>query len=224
MNGLSRVHRYDENELAKALSVLTPRARASFACACAERLMPAYQWFCLAAGPGNYDLVREALNIAWIADAPEQMAELSSLQKRVIGAVPRVEDSQIFPGAAIAQNAVAGVCYAIEVRLTGDVQASVWAARQLYEAADTVVQQGAAAQTYLAEIDLEQPVRIMLEGIAAALGDASGTHAADLRVKAEEDGEKFLAILTGCTRCPTPRPTRSPTPPTTHHNRPHRPY
>jgi hypothetical protein len=103
----------------------------------------------------------------------------------------------MFPGVAVAQNAVAGVCYAIEVCLTGDVQASVWAARQLYEAGDTVVQQGAAAQTYVTDINREQPVRMMLEGIVAALGDVSNREAADLRVKAEEDGERFLAILTG---------------------------
>lgn len=197
MNRLPGICRYDENELAKKLSVLTPRARASFACACAERLMSAYRWFCLSTGSDNYGLVREALNIAWTANAPEQIAELGSLRKRVMGAAPHAGDSRVFPGAAVAQNAVAGVCYAMEVCLTGDVQASVWAARQLYEAADAVVQEGAAAQTYVVDIDREQPVRMMLEGIAAALGDASSPDAADLRVNAEEDGERFLAILTG---------------------------
>jgi hypothetical protein len=103
----------------------------------------------------------------------------------------------MFPGAAVAQNAVAGVCYAVEVRLTSDVRAAVWAAQQLYDAADAVVQQGAAAQTYVVDIDQEQPVRVMLEGIAVALSDASSPDAADLRIDAEEDGEKFLAILTG---------------------------
>ena len=102
----------------------------------------------------------------------------------------------MFPGAAVAENAVAAVCYAMEVCLTGDVQASVWAARQLYEAADSVVQQGAAAQTYVADIDREQPVRMLLEGIEAALGGADSPDAGDLRVKAEEDGRRFLALLT----------------------------
>jgi hypothetical protein len=117
------------------------------------------------------------------------------MRKRVMGAAPNSEDLRKSPGVAVAQNAVASVCYAIEVRLTGDVQASVWAARQLYEAADAVVQQGAAAQTYVTDIDQEQPVRMMLEGIAAALRDASSPDAADMRSKAQEDGEKFLAIL-----------------------------
>jgi uncharacterized protein YjaG (DUF416 family) len=197
VSGLPEIRGYDENEIAKRLSVLAPRARASFACACAERLMPAYQWFCLATGSGSYDLVREALNLAWTANAPEQIAELGSMRKKVMGSAPDAEDPRMFPGAAVAQNAVAGVCYAMEVCRTGDVQASVWAARQLYEAADAVVQQGAAAQTYVTDIKREQPVRMMLEGIAEALGDASSPGAADLRVQAEEDGERFLAVLTG---------------------------
>jgi hypothetical protein len=67
----------------------------------------------------------------------------------------------------------------------------------LYEAADTVVQQGAAAQTYVTDIVCEQPVRLMLEGIAAALNDVRSLSAADLRARADKDGEEFLAILTG---------------------------
>jgi hypothetical protein len=196
VNGLPGIRRYDEDGLAKELLVLTPSARASFACACAERLMSAYRWFCLATGSDNYGLVREALNMAWTANAPKQMAELDSMRKRVIGVAPHAGLTNV-PGAAVAQNAVAGVCYAMEVRLTGDLQAAVWAARQLYEAADGVVQQGAAAQTYVMDIDWEQPVRIILDGIAAGLSDASSPDAADLRINAEEDGEKFLAILTG---------------------------
>jgi uncharacterized protein YjaG (DUF416 family) len=197
VNGSTGIRKYDEDELAKILLMVPPRARASFSCACAERLMPVYQWFCLVTGSGNYPLVREALNIAWTASAPEQTAELGLMRKRVMGTAPDSEDPRMFPGVAVAQNAVAGVCYALEVCLTGDVQASVWAARQLYEAADAVVQQSAAAQTYVTDLDREQPVRMMLEGIAAALRDASSADAADLRVKAEEDGREFLAILTG---------------------------
>lgn len=197
MNGVPGMRKYDESELAKMLSVLTPRARALFACACAERLMSAYQWFCLATGSCNYGFVREALDIAWAANASEQTAALDSMRKSVMAAAPHAEDPRMFPGVAVAQNAVAAVCYAMEVCLTGDVRASVWAARQLYDAADAVVQRAAATQTYVTDIDQEEPVRMMLEGIAAALGNASSPAAADLRVKAEEDGEEFLAILTG---------------------------
>jgi hypothetical protein len=96
--------------------------------------------------------------LAWTVDAPGQPAELGSLRKRVMDAAPDAGDPGPFPGAAVAQNAVAAVRYALEACLTGEVQPSVWAARQLYEAADAVVQQGAAVQTYVKDIDREQPV------------------------------------------------------------------
>jgi hypothetical protein len=189
--------RYDEIELAGKLSVLTPPARTLFVCACAERLMPAYRWFCLVTGSDDHGLVREALNVAWASAAGEAVAELDSLRKRIIDLAPHSDDLQISLGHAVAQNAVACVCYALEVCQTGDVQASVWAARQLYDAADSVVQQGSAAQTYIADIDREEPVRMMLQGIAAALGDVGSSNVADLRAKAADDGEKFLTFLTG---------------------------
>lgn len=197
MNDLPGIYGYDEHRLAKELLKLPPSVRTSFACACAERLMSAYQWFCLTTGFDNYDLLREALNAAWNANAIERAAELRIMRKKVADAPHPEEPAHMFPGAAVAQNAVAAVCYAMDVSLTGDVQASVWVARQLYEAADTVVQQGAAAQTYVTDIVCEQPVRLMLEGIAAALNDVRSLSAADLRARADKDGEEFLAILTG---------------------------
>jgi hypothetical protein len=188
---------YNENRLAKELSELPPGVRASFACACAERLMPTYQWFCLTTGSGSYDLLREALNDAWTANATGQASELRIIRKKVVDAPHPEESPRMFPGAAVAQNAVAAARYAMDVSLTGDVQASVWVARQLYEAADTVVQQSAATQTYITNIECEQLVRMTLEGIAAAFDDARRLSVAELRARAGKDGEEFLAILTG---------------------------
>ena len=119
------------------------------------------------------------------------------MRKRVMDAAPDAGEPELFPGAAVAQNAVAAVCYALEACLTGELQPAVWVARQLYEAADAVVQQGAAVQTYVEGIDREQPVVMMLAGIAAALDEVSGPGAADVRSTAEMDGEGFLAIVSG---------------------------
>lgn len=199
MNDLPRIRNYNEEELARRLSILTPRARVSFACACAERLIPAYRWFCDTTGVGNFELIREALDVAWTCNTTGQMSELDHVRETVTNANPSDDDSGEFAGAAVAQNAVACVYYVIEVCLTGNVQASIWAARQLYEAADTVVQQGAATQTFVMDIGRERPVRMMVEGIVAALADAGGVDDTELRAKAEEDGWEFLAILTGCT-------------------------
>lgn len=159
--------------------------------------MPSLRWFCLTTGSGDYEVVRRALDLAWAAGNPRQPAEWGAMRKRVMGAAPDAGDPELFPGAAVAQNAVAAVCYALEARLTGELQPAVWAARQLYEAADAVVQQGAAVQAYVGEIDREQPVVMMLAGIAAALDEVSGPGAADLRSTAEMDGEGFLAIVSG---------------------------
>lgn len=60
-----------------------------------------------------------------------------------------------------------------------------------------MAQQGAAVQAYVGEIDREQPVVMMLAGIAAALDEVSGPGAADQRSTAELDGEGFLAIVSG---------------------------
>src|SRR5437660_2822044 len=146
MNGGLDRGSYDEDDLAKRLSALSSRARASFACACAERLMPSFRWSCLTTGSGNYEVVRQALDMAWAVGAPRQSAELDAMRNRVMEAAPNAGDPELFPGAAVAQNAVAAVCYALEACLTDEVQPAVWAARQLYEAADAVVQQGAAVQ------------------------------------------------------------------------------
>lgn len=102
-------------------------------------------------------------------------------------------------GSAVAQNAVACVAYALEVRQTGDVQKAVWAARQLYEAADSVVQQGSAVQTYVEDIDQEPPVGLMVRGIYAALDAADSVSSADLLASARQDGEAFLGFVNGST-------------------------
>jgi hypothetical protein len=70
------------------------------------------------------------------------------------------------------------------------------AARQLYEAADVVVQ-GAAVQAYVEDIDQEPPVRLMVGGIYAALDAAGIVSSADLRASARRDSEAFLGFVSG---------------------------
>lgn len=108
-----------------------------------------------------------------------------------------IEDGDLALGSAVAQNTVASVAYALGVRQTGEVQKAVWAARQLYDAADSVVQQGSAVQTYVKDIDQEPPVRLMLGGIHAALDVADSASSADLLISARHDGDAFLSFLTG---------------------------
>lgn len=184
---------YDETEIAGRLAALPPAARTLFACACAERLMSAFRWFCERVGSPSYDFVREALNGAWSPGDPVR----ATGEREVAELVPDDDDGDLALGSAVAQNAVACVAYALGVRQTGEVQKAVWAARQLYDAADSVVQQGSAVQTYVKDVDQEPPVQLMLGGIHAALDVAGSASSADLLVSARHDGDAFLGFVAG---------------------------
>jgi hypothetical protein len=190
--------RFDEGALADRLKAMPLSGRVLFACACAERLMPAYRWFCERSGLSDSGVIREALDAAWAigpSDASLVPSEIAAWRERVEGLVPDDDDEALFPGSAVAQNAVAGVAYALRAWETADPQESVWAARQLYEAADVVVQQGAPSQTYVDDVDSEPPVQLMLRGMQSALQGAPTVD--DLLVAAEADGQEFLKFLTG---------------------------
>jgi hypothetical protein len=184
---------YDESEIAGRVEALPSAARALFACACAERLMAAFRWFCDVTGSASFTVVREALDAAWSAGGAGRAASAGEVTALVLGDA----EAGLSLGFAVAQNAVACVAYALEVRQTGAVQTAVWAARQLHEAADAVVQQGAAVQAYVEDIDQEPPVRLVVRGIYSALDAAGSASAADLLAGAREDGEAFLGFVTG---------------------------
>lgn len=192
-----RVRRvYDEAKIAGSVTALAPAGRALFACACAERLMACLRWYCEVTGSGSYPVVREALDAAWSADGTRRAAGAHD----VAALVPGDADGELFLAAAVAQNAVASVAYALEVRRTGKVQQAVWAARQLYDAADTVVQQGSPVQAYAGRIDQEPPVRLLVQGLYAALDGAGRLPAAELLASARQDGESFLRFVSGSER------------------------
>jgi len=184
---------YDESQIADRLAALPSVARALFACACAERLMAAFRWFCDITGSASFKVVREALDAVWSPDDGDWAAR----EQDMAALVPGDEEGELSLGSAVAQNAVACVAYALQVCQTGAVQTAVWAARQLYDAADAVVQQGAAVQTYIEDVGQEAPVQLMVRGIYAALEAAGTSSPADLRAGARTDGEAFLRFVTG---------------------------
>lgn len=189
--------RYDENAIARRVTSLSLSRRVLFACGCAERLMPAYRWYCDRAGLGDFFVVRQALDTAWSGGLQEGVPappEIPRIRAQVEALVPSDDDEENFPGSAVAQNAVAGVAYALRTWETADPQEAVWSARQLYEAADVIVQQGAPVQTYVGDIDSEAPVQLVLQGMHAALGHESD--ASDMLTSAKADGEEFLKFLT----------------------------
>jgi uncharacterized protein YjaG (DUF416 family) len=190
---------YDEARIADRLAALPLASRVLFGCACAERLMPAYRWFCHKTGSGDFELVRQILDAGWSMSGPDLAPEPESgLWREQIGqVVPGDDDEALLPGSAVAQNAVASVAYVLEAWCTGDGRASVWAARQLYEAADVIVQQGAAAQSYVEDISNEAPVQLVLAGISSALDDLADPDPRRLLEAAQRDGDAFLAFLAG---------------------------
>lgn len=129
--------RYDEARLIKALAEISSVARAVFAAACAERMLPVYRWFHGRTGRGEPVALERALADLWVAlesgcQSPES---LHQHQIAVEELVPNEDDSWV-DECAYAENAAAAVAYAIRAWLTGSPQEAAWAARQAYDALD----------------------------------------------------------------------------------------
>lgn len=188
---------YDEAQILRRLEALSPAHRVLFACSCAERLIPLYAWSCQLTRNGDVDLLRAALDVGWSgSESVATSAELDRWSQRVEELLPPEDEAEGL-STAVAQNAVASVAYVIRVLRTGDPQSSVWAARQLYEAADAIVQEGAPTQEYVNDIEQERPAAVAVEGIYSALEDVTRLSAESLRLRAQEDGDAIVDLLGG---------------------------
>jgi hypothetical protein len=63
------------------------------------------------------------------------------------------------------------VAYALRAMGSTDAQDVVWAARQLYDAADYIVQREAPNQTYIEDLEQQAPIQLVLRGFGSALED-----------------------------------------------------
>jgi uncharacterized protein YjaG (DUF416 family) len=190
--------KYDETSLAKNLHDLPWSRRVIFASSCAERLMPTYHWLCLNSHSNDYEIVREALDAIWNIDSEVKRPtslKITTLRVKLETLVALESDEGDAIGSAVAENAIAAVAYALRTWETDEPQESIWAARQIYEAADTIVQQSAPNQTYLNDIQSEAPVQLALQGIETALRDAQRASVEDSIVRAKEDGKEFLTAV-----------------------------
>lgn len=93
------------------------------------------------------------------------------------------------------QNAIAAVAYALRTVGSHDAQDVIWAARQLYEAADYIVQREAPNQTYIEDSELEAPIQLVLRGLGSALEDLEGGSRTQLQTRARTDGDALLALF-----------------------------
>lgn len=131
------VLRYDEAQLVNALEELSVAGRATFAAACAERMVAVYRWFHGRTGQGDPAVLEQGLADLWatLEGRGRPASGLELQQSAAEGLVPQEEDSWVDEH-AYAENAAAAVAYAIRSWLTGSAQEAAWAARQLYDALD----------------------------------------------------------------------------------------
>jgi len=165
---------YDESQIGGTLDELVVTRRVIFAASCAEWLYPSYEEFVRSSGLGDVAALRVSIDTAWALAGGEAVApdEVERQRTTAESLVPSDGDENWSPLSPLAQNAAASTAYAIRAWLTGDSQEAVWAARQLYEAGDYMVQLGAATQSYAQSTDLDLPASLAVSGIARALEHA----------------------------------------------------
>jgi hypothetical protein len=175
------VDRYDEAVILRRLELLTRSSKTAFAGACAERLWPLVERYASAAGvaAAQISALRAGLDAVWRSalGSPEDLASVQALAESL---APKEDDQWVFE-VGYGQNAIAAVAYAACTWLTDESQEAVWAARQVYEAADY------GAQRQLSDLgaysaDLEDDLRdsSVVRGAVEALG-------ADLEAAAQGD-------------------------------------
>lgn len=133
---------FDERQVVLRLQELSPPLRVAFACACAERLMPAYKRFWERTGRGSAKELRELLTAVW--NHVEHRIALGSEALDValqacMALIPRPDDEPWVDEQPLAEDSAAAVAYAIRCLQTGDVQEAAWAARRVYEGLDNFV-------------------------------------------------------------------------------------
>lgn len=138
---LPMILEFDEKALLAALERLPQQYRATFAAACAERLMPAYDTFSNRTGRGKSKALSDILARLWDDLAGHVMtdAELRSEIETCMSLIPREDEGPWVPDQAAAEDAGAAVAYALRCRQSGSGQEAAWSARRSYEALDHFV-------------------------------------------------------------------------------------
>lgn len=184
---------YDETVLKERVARLPGPERSLLAAACAERLMPLYGWIASAAGSAEAASIRSALDLVWSASASAE--QLGHAQLEVEKLVPDEDDEDAPVDVALVQNAIAAVAYALRAVGSHDAQDVVWAARQLYEAADYIVQREAPNQIYMEDLEKEAPIHLVLRGLGSSLEDLESVSLTQLRTRAQADGNALLVLF-----------------------------
>lgn len=187
---------YDEGRLKAVLASWPRTRRVAFSCAVAERLMATYEWFTTVADQGDAGALRSALNLAWsvASSEPAALSDIETARELAESLVPNDQDDNWMLLSPLAQNAAASVAYALRSSLVDDPQEAVWAARQLHEAADYLVQLIAPEQTYEDDVS-SSPMSIALGGIETALASSASAPVGELRSKSAAEGWRLRRLL-----------------------------
>lgn len=184
---------YDETVLKERVARLPGPERTLLAAACAERLMPLYEWIVGVGRSAEAASIRLALDLAWSASASAEQMEQA--QREVEELVPDEDDEDVRVDVALVQNAITAVAYALGAAISRDAQEVIWAARQLYEAADYIVQREAPNQTYIENLEQEAPTQLVLRGLGSAFQDLESASLTELRTRAQVDGDALLVLF-----------------------------
>jgi hypothetical protein len=147
---------YDEGLILERVAILGRKERTAFAALCAQRLFSLVERYSDETTHVNAEALGAALDAVW-AVLEGNDVNLRPFQAIAEEMVPSDSGSWVFE-MGYGQNAAACVAYAARAWLTNDPRESVWASRQVYEAADY------AAQRLIPDPDLNSPeggIRLM---------------------------------------------------------------
>lgn len=190
---------YDEDAIRSRLAGLPRAAKTAFAAACAQRLLPAFDRYAAAVGLDSPDVLSIVVTATWNAIQTGE-GDLHTLQEQAEALVPH-DDGDWFHEMGFGQNGAAAVAYAVRTWLTDDPQEAVWAARQVYEAADY------ASLAAAPGLDLNAPdaadtlrsspmVQAALAGIEADLLEVErSSDWESLRVRATVEGRQWVQSM-----------------------------
>ena len=130
---------YDESDLLRRLSSLTPLGRSAFALCCSLRLFPGYLSWHSEVGTIPDRRVEDLLALLeglFLGQARGAGVELQSVDVETLLDLMPTENSTWSQSWPIAEDAVACLVYTLESLQKSDLQEAAWAARRAYESAD----------------------------------------------------------------------------------------
>jgi hypothetical protein len=128
--------RFDFAQLIEQLREVVPEARAIFAAACAERLLPAYIAYEAAISKMGAAALRRALSQLWedLSGSTVQVADIEEAAAQCLGLGPGEEDPGDELQKSLAADSAAAVVFALRCRRTGAADEAAKCANRAYEA------------------------------------------------------------------------------------------